>query len=388
MRRTFQFKLYSSKKLRFLSRQISLAAQIYNRCIALHRRYFRRTGKFLGLYRLQKFITKLKKNPRFHHWNDLNSQAIQDIAERIDKGYKLFFSERAKGNKKIRPPSFKKHRNYKSITFKQTGYKYLEGNKIQIGRRTYQFFQSRDLDGEVKTLTIKRDSCGDYYLCFSCVVDNDAPKDIVTTGKTAGFDFGLKTFLTSSDGNEWLAPQPLKTALKELKTANRALSSKVKGSQNRKRAKDHLARIHRRIANVRNDYQWKLARELVDSYDELYFETLVFEGMKARWGRKTSDLSPASFLSKVAYLANKDGKLFGQIDRWEPTSKRCSECLEINEALELRDRRWTCSCGAYHLRDFNAAKNIHRVGTSTFKEVGSKTVLATASNDDLRIPRL
>lgn len=387
-RKTFKFKLYASKKNKILYRQIILAAEIYNRCIALHRRYYRRTGKFLNKFRLQKLITQLKKRVRFQHWNDLNSQAIQEITERIDKGYKLFFGENAKGNKKIRPPRYKQYKNYKSYTLKQTGYKYLEGNRIQIGRRIYQFFQSRDIDGEIKTLTIKRDSLGDFYLCFSCLVDDDAPTSNVTTGQSAGFDFGLKTFLTGSDSKEWKAPQPLKTALKELKAASRALSSKVDGSRNRKRAKDHLARVHRRIANVRNDYQWKLARELVDTYDELYFETLAFQGMKARWGRKLSDLAPANFLGKVAYLAVETGKLYVQIDRWEPSSKRCSVCLEINDKLELKDREWTCPCGIHHHRDINAAKNILRVGTSTHKGVGNKTVLLPASNDDLRIPRL
>jgi putative transposase len=237
-------------------------------------------------------------------------------------------------------------------------------------------------------LNIKRDSLGDFYLSFTCLVDDDAPTSNVTTGKSAGFDFGLKTFLTGSDGKEWKAPQPLKAALKELKVANRALSSKMDGSRNRKRAKDHLARVHRRIANVRNDYQWKLAKELVDTYDELYFETLAFQGMKALWGRKISDLAPANFLAKVDYLAEKTGKLYMRIDRWEPSSKRCSVCLEINENLELRDREWTCSCGVHHHRDINAAKNILRVGTSTHKGVGNKTALISASNDDLRIPRL
>lgn len=384
----FRFKLYRSKKNKHLHQQIFIASRIYNHCLALQRRYYRLTGKYLHKFRLQAFVTKLKKRAKFQYWNELNSQAIQEIVERIDKGYKLFFSERQKGNTKIRPPKHKKYKNYKSYTLKQTGYKYLGGNKLKIGRRTYQFFLSEDIDGEIQRLNIKRDSLGDFYLSFTCLVNDDAPTSIVTTGKSAGFDFGLKTFLTGSDSKEWKAPQPLKAALKELKAANRALSSKIDGSRNRKRAKDHLARVHRRIANVRNDYQWKLAKELVDTYDELYFETLAFQGMKALWGRKLSDLAPANFLAKVEYLADKTGKLYIQIDRWEPSSKRCSVCLKINDNLELKDREWTCSCGAHHHRDINAAKNILRVGASTHKGVGNKTALISASNDDLRIPRL
>ena len=388
MKRTYKFKLYRSKKNRLLHQRIFLAAQVYNHCLALQRRYYRLTKKYLNLYRLQAFVAKLKKRAKFQHWKELGSQAIQDVIERLDKGYQLFFSERAKGNKKIRPPKFKKSRDYRSFTLKQSGYKYLGDNRVQIGKRNYDFFGFREIDGTIKRLTISRDSLGDLFICFSCDVKNDASESLVTTGQTAGFDLGLKTFLTSSDGKEWVAPQPLKTALKELKTADRSLSSKVRGSQNWKRAKKHLARVHRRITNVRQDFQWKLARELVETYDELYFETLAFEGFKARWGRKTSDLAFASFLSKVDYLADMTGKFYGQIDRWVPSSKTCCECLAINESLKLQDREWTCSCGTSHHRDISAAKNIHRVGISTHKGVGSKTALVAASSDDLRSPRL
>ena len=91
MRRTFCFKLYSSKRNRYLHQRIEIAAEIYNHCITFHRRYYRLFKKYLNRYALQKYLTKLKKRKRFEHWSEVGSQAIQDITDRIDKGFSLFF---------------------------------------------------------------------------------------------------------------------------------------------------------------------------------------------------------------------------------------------------------------------------------------------------------
>ena len=87
----FKFKLYQSKRNRYLVSRIHIAAGIWNHCIALHKRYYRLYGKYLNVYQLQKHITKLKKVDKYRHWNHLGSQAIQDVAQRVDKSYKLFF---------------------------------------------------------------------------------------------------------------------------------------------------------------------------------------------------------------------------------------------------------------------------------------------------------
>ena len=121
--KAYKFKLYQSKHNRYLVGLILVAAQIFNHCIALHKRYYRIYGKHLNLYQLQKHITQLKKLPKYKHWNNLGSQAIQDVAQRIDKSYKLFFTnlKAGKANPTLRyvsPPNFKKSSKYKSFTLK------------------------------------------------------------------------------------------------------------------------------------------------------------------------------------------------------------------------------------------------------------------------------
>ena len=106
---------------------------------------------------------------------------------------------------------------------------------MRIGTTVYKFAKSRAIEGIIKTVTIKRDALGELYVYFSCLV---APQPLsrVMTGKSAGFDFGLTTYLTGSGGSERHAPQPFKQALTQVAQAHRQLARKVKGSHNRKRA--------------------------------------------------------------------------------------------------------------------------------------------------------
>lgn len=363
MRKTFTFKLYNSKKKATLHKQIEVASWIYNHCIALHRSYFKLYGKHLNKYKLQKHITKLKKNRNYIVWRGVPSQAIQDITDRIERAYKHFFEHSKKG--KVRPPTFKKRVRYRSITLKQAGYKKLDRNKIKIGKKCFKFFKSREIEGEIKTLTIKRDALGDVYLFFSCEV-TDVSSNRIMTGEIAGFDFGLKTFLTISNGTKLESPLFFKKGIKRVKQANRKVSTKKRGSNNRKKARLHLARWHKRISNQRKDYHFKLAQKLTQKYDYLFFEDLSIKGMQRMWGKKIGDLGFSNFLSQVKYYSQCNGARVHIIDKFCPSSKMCHVCKSIVAKLSLGDRAWKCSeCDTLHDRDVNAAINIKIVGAST-----------------------
>ena len=356
--------MYSNHGNRELHKTIDGHAHVWNHCVALQRRYYALYGKHISRFRLINHISKLKRLPRFAHWNQLPSQAVQDVAARLDKGYKAMFEARAKGKAWGRP-RFKPRRKYKSFTLLQAGWQLLPGNRIKIGKRIYQYFKSRDILGNPKRCTIKRDAIGDIYIT---VVTAHVEPDLnrVMTGKIAGFDFGLKRYLTGSNGHDIDSPEFFKRSINAIKQANRNHSRKRKGSNNRERARLDLARNHRKIEHQRSDFHWKLAHELTDEYDEIRLEDLNLKGMKSFWGRKVSDLGFADFVKKLVYIASKKGVKITFIDKWYPSSKTCSVCGAVNEALNLRDRNWRCNdCGTVHDRDRNAALNIFRVGAST-----------------------
>ncbi len=369
--RTYKYKLYRTKKLKHLHSIVNVSGIIYNHCITLHKRYYRLYGKHLNKYQLQKHLTKLKKREKYEYWKQVPSQAIQQITERIDIAYKKFF-EYTKGKTKLRvsPPNFKKVKKYRSYTLKgNVGYK-IENNMVSLNGYQYRFWNSRPIKGTIKTVTVKRDHMGDFYLCIT--LEQKETKVRAATGKSVGIDFGLKTFLTLSGQTEVEAPLYHLKNLRQLKQLNKSLSKKKKGSNRRAKAKQKLANLHARIANLRRDYFHKLSNELANNYDTVFVEDLNMKAMQRLWGRKIGDLGFAEFINILSYKTK-----VVKIDRFYPSLKTCNCCGHINNDLVLKIREWQCpSCGTDHLRDVNAAVNIHRVGASTLGKEDVRPALA------------
>ena len=358
--KTYKYKLYHSEKNKFLNEQTKICGNIYNHCIALHFRYYKIYGKHLNKFRLQKHITKLKKLNKYEFWNKVGSQAIQEITDRIEKGYKAFFDNCKKKTKtrKVSPPSFKKVRAYQSFTLKQAGYKILPYNQIKIGKRIYRYHKSRNFEGKVKVVSVKKDTVGDWYISITCELKND-PKLTSMTGKTAGFDFGCTTFLVQNNGDKIESPLFFKQNKKKVAKANQKLSKKTKGSNNYQQAKLGLARIHKIVRNKRNDFHFKLAKELCEFYDIMLFETLDISSMKKKHGKKINDLGFSDFMRILEDKALEYGKTIYHIDKWFASTKNCNHCGYKNNNLTLKDRTWICPiCNTKHHRDMNAAMNI------------------------------
>ena len=337
-------------------RLINIAGLIYNHCIALHRRYYRLYGRYIHKNDLQRHLTKLKRTKRFAHMKELDAQAVQNVVERID----LLYARKAS------PPKFRKVSKYKSFTLKQYSWTIDEANrKIRIGQKWYRYFKSRNIEGKVKTVTVKRDMLGDIYIHFCC----DVQCDIIgfRSGQSVGFDFGLKKFLTASDGNDIESPDFFALNAKYISTAHRKISRRKIGSRNFERARLELCRAYKKLSNQRRDFHFKTARGLCREYAVICLEDLNIKAMLKRWGRKIQSLGFSYFVKILLYEAEKFGTRIIFINRFYPSSQTCSECGYKNEAVkDLNVREWDCpSCHTHHDRDRNAAKNILRVGMAT-----------------------
>ena len=311
-------------------------------------------------------VTDLKRTTH-PHWNALPSQAIQEELRRIDNAYIRFFKKL--GGR----PKIKKRHKFKSFTLKQTGwslkenritltFRRFENGKWRYDKVAYTFHKHREFEGNISRITIKRDSCGDYWLYI--LTDFVETKPLPTTGKSVGADFGMKdAYLTLSTGEKKQHPQPLKSNLNKLRTLNKDLSRKQKGSNGWWRCVRQIARLYRKITNQRKGFHWQLATELCKSFDTIVLETLNLDGMKRLWGRKVSDLAFSEFVEILKYKCQKHKRQLIQIGQWTATTKPCSDCGFHNEILTLSDRQWTCpDCGAHHDRDVNAAINILQAG--------------------------
>ena len=383
--RTYKEKLQDHKRNRHLQSDTRIISGVHNHFVELTRRHYRIFGQCEGYKRatynrLSKHLTKLKKLEKYVHWRIPYSWALQECLRRLDLGYINFFESRAK-----RPPKFKSWRNYRSMTFNgnQAKIEKIEKKngcrvaKIRLNGRWYRFWYSREIQGNINRVTVKRDALGDWYITIT--TDHKGLTPEPKTGDAAGFDFGFKDFLTCSDGTKYQSPEFYKQSAKKVKQANREVSRKVRGSNNGKRASQHHARTHRKIQRQREDHHWKLSLEIVRKFDVSFFEDLNLNGMKRLWGGKVSDLALGEFMLKMRWQAKKRGKRVETIGRWEATTSICHSCGQRHAFIELDVRDWYCdSCKIHHDRDVNAAINILKVGASTFGGEGVR--LAIASN--------
>ena len=333
MIKTFFFKLYSSeKKNRNLKRLIDIAALIYNHCIALQKRYYRLYGKYIYKYALMKHLVKVKRTKRFGCFRKLDAQAVQDIVSRIDKAYQLFWLRRKRGLK-ASAPSFKKVKKYKSFTLKQSGWKLNETTStVIICKKRYRYINTRNIQGKVKTVTIKRDSLGSIYIYLAC--DIEAREVIQRTGKMVGYDFGLKKFLTASDGNDIESPQFFRKNMRIIRQKARKLSHKKIGSKRRERARKDLARIHKRTSDQRKDFHCKTALQICREYALVCIGRLNIKGMCKLWGKKINDMSFCSFVQILKFEACKFGTKIVETETYYPSSQLCSVCGFQNPAVK------------------------------------------------------
>ncbi len=369
--KTYKFKLYRSHRNKKLHKQIDTAGLVYNHCIALHKRYYRLFHKSLNVYALQKHLTKIKSISRFGYLKEIGSQALQDITSRIDKGYKLFFRN-LKHHIRTAPPKFRKIKKTKSFTLKQAGWKLDENSHtITINGQRYRYHKSRNIEGKIKTVTIKRDNLNDIYVFFSCECEQN--EVIPRLGKSIGFDFGFhdKMLIAPTEENDVYMPMFLRDNIKAIKVANRELSRKQSQSQNYYRAKRKLMKLHNKIKNQRNAQHWELAFNLCSKYAVICLETLSLKSMQTKHGKKVNDYGYGNFLLILDYVASRCGTTIIKIDKWYPSSQLCHECgFQNKEVKNLRIREWVCpNCGEHLDRDRNAAKNILREGLKIFTAV-------------------
>ncbi|WP_438362308.1 RNA-guided endonuclease TnpB family protein [Methanocalculus taiwanensis] len=181
-----------------------------------------------------------------------------------------------------------------------------------------------------------------------------------TLSTTIGIDVGLTDFATFSTGEKVANPRHLESSVQRLKVMQRRVSRKVKGSKNRQKAIQKLARYHEKVANQQNDFLHKLSNQIVRENQAIAVESLNVAGMQKNHtlARSISDVSWSTFFTMLEYKCRKYGTTLLEIGRFDPSSKICSKCGHLKRDLSLSEREWICpDCGNHHDRDINAAVN-------------------------------
>jgi len=359
MRKTFKYRIKANKKTISKAEEIlKLCRILYNLCLEQRKFVWEDYHKSISGYdqvyelpSLKKFFPQFKKVP---------SQTLQEVVERVNKAFQNFF-RRVKQGQKPGYPRFKSFNHYHSFTLKQAGWK-LTNNQLKIKKiGDFKIVLHRPIEGDIKTITIKKTLTGKWFVLFSC--ENVPTKELPKTGKSIGIDVGCENFLTTSDGDKISNPRWSKKSENKIKHWQKRISTREKGSNRREKAKVLLAKIHEKIFNQRKDFHFKITHKILKSYDVVCIENMNHFNSFRSLNRSMRDVAWFNFFNILVSKEEETGKQIIKVPA-KNTSQICSNCSKL-VPKDLSVRVHECPhCGFSIDRDINAARNILRLGAS------------------------
>jgi putative transposase len=350
--KAFKYRIYPNARQReFLANSFGCTRFVYNYFLRQHIDTYAETGKGSTYCGNSSSLTQLKKQLEFEWLNDVSAQSLQQALRNLDTAYNNFF------NKRTQFPKFKKKSNKQSFRVPQDFS--IHDNLLDIPKcKGIKIKLHRNIEGNMKSITISKTPSGKYYASVLCELEIPNP---VYSGGELGIDYGVKVFITTSDGTTIDSPKYLRKSEVKLKRLQRTFCKKHPTSKNRYKAQKQLAKTHEHVANQRADFQHKLSNQLTRDNQTIYVESLSISNMvqNHNLAKSISDSGWSAFVSMLKYKGKWYGCHIVEIDRWFPSSKRCHVCGYINDNLTLNDRSWVCpECSTNLDRDHNAAINI------------------------------
>jgi len=323
---------------------------------------------------LRKALNAIKRE-QFPWMLEVTKNAPQQAVKNLGRAYANFFEDLQKYKRKeipwkrVRVPTFKKKGKSRDsfradnwCDAKHPDAVAVDGKRVKLP--VIGWVRMREevrFAGKIVSVTISREADA-WYASFVIEVEYEPEAHVLTN--TVGVDLGSEALATRSDDTPKVpAPKPLRRYLKKTQRLSRAVSRKQLGSRNRAKAKAKLARSYARTSHIRQDALHKLTTDLARTAETIVIEDLNVTGMLANrhLSRTIADLGFFEFRRQLEYKTAMAGGRLIVADRWFPSSKLCSVCGVKNETLELSERTWTClSCGTFHDRDRNAARNLAR----------------------------
>ena len=383
MEKAFNYRFYPSPEQEsLLRRTLGCVRLVYNK--ALHERtqgWYERQEK-IGYNQTSSMLTKWKKQEDLDFLNEVSCVPIQQGLRHLQSAFANFFAGRAKY------PNFKKKRNGGSAEFTKSAFKFKDG-KIYLAKSVepLDIRWSRQIPKgcEPTSVTVSLHPSGRWHI--SIRFDDPTIQPLPVTDNTVGIDLGVTSLIATSNGDKIANPQHFKKHCKRLKKAQKNFFRKQKGSKNREKARIKVAKIHLKISDSRTDFLHKTTTQLVRENQTIAVESLAVKNMvkNHKLALAILDSGWSELIRQLNYKCRWYGRNLVAIDRWFPSSKRCSSCGHIVDKMPLNIREWTCpKCGCNHDRDVNASKNILAAGLAvsvcgaTVRPEQSKSVKAGA----------
>jgi len=347
-----------------LGRTFGCARFVYNQALEFRSQAWQQEKKSVGYHETALKLTQWKKEPEKAFLSEVSSVVLQQSLLNLDTAFTNFFEKRAQY------PKFKSRRHRQSVRYATNAFTF-RGGSITLAKQSepLDIVRSQPLpdDAKIINLTISRDTSERYFV--SILVETDV-KPLEKTKAEVGIDVGVKTLATTSEGEKIENPRPLVKHEKRLRILQRRLSRKVKDSNNRKKARFIVARLHARISDTRRDTLQKFTTKIISENQAIYVEGLNVAGMvkNHNLARHIADAAFGEIFRELEYKAAWYGRTYLELDGFFPSSKLCSSCGHLLEELPLSVREWDCpACGVHHDRDINAATNIKKAGQYLLK---------------------
>lgn len=360
IKRAYKFRFYPTPEQEaILARTFGCARFAYNHMLRLRTDAWFQRQERIGYHETSAALTALKKDPEFVWLNEVSSVPVQQALRHLQTAFGNFFAKRAKY------PTFKRKDGPQSAEYTTSAFKW-DGKVLKLAKMNtpldVRFSRTIPRAAKVTTVTVSKGAAGRYFVSMLC--DDTVQPKAEVEGKV-GIDLGLTHFAILSTGEKIAAPNTFRKHEAKLAKRQRRLAKKQKGSANRKKARLKVAKLHAKIADSRKDFLHKLSTRLINENQVIAIETLAVSNMQKNrhLAKSISDAGWAEFVRQLEYKSHWYGRTLVGIDRWYPSSKRCSDCGHTVSKLPLSVREWVCpECGTIHDRDINAARNVLAAG--------------------------
>lgn len=354
MRKAFLYRIFPSKRQEKLLRQtLDECSWLYNQLLEDRKLAWEETQKSLGVYDQHTAILRYKRERE--GLKQVHSQVLQNVAVRLDLAFKAFF-RRVKAGEEPGYPRFRARARYDSITYPQSGFS-VNGHHLKLSKiGNVHIALHRQVEGEIKTLTIRRGSTGKWYASFSCEV---AANPLPESQEAIGVDVGLESFAHLSNDEQIKNPRFFRKEEKQLAKAQRRLSKQEKGTPARAKRRKVVARIHERIRFKRSDFTHQESRKIVNRFGIICAEDLNVNRMLHNHclAKSIADAAWSGFFSQLSSKAEEAGRVYVAVNP-AYSSQDCSRCGH-RQKMPLSQRLFVCPCCHLEInRDLNASLNL------------------------------
>jgi putative transposase len=378
-KRAYKFRFYPDQQQKeWLAKTFGCVRYVYNNILRYRTDAYYQAKDKVSYTGANARLTAIKKLPDSIFLNEVSSVPLQQCLRHQQAAFKNFFEGRAKY------PAFKSKRHKQSAEFTYRAFSYRDGQlTLAKCKNPLAIRWSRQLPSAPTTVTVSKDTAGRYFVSCLCEFE---PMLLPVTDKKVGIDVGIKDLFVTSEGFKTGNPRHTAKYAAKLAKYQRRLAKKKLGGKNREKARLKVARIHAKISDCRMDNLHQLSRKLINENQVVCAENLAVKNMirNPKLAKHIADAGWGEFIRQLKYKAHWAGRVYVEIDRFFPSSKRCHCCGFVSELMPLDARSWICpECLTEHDRDTNAAINIKAAGLAVLafgENVSGNDISVSASS--------